>query len=176
VTPIAAPAPAVDPAALPKDAVAPAEVVPSSTFDAKAEATVPTVSDAKADAKAEPTSDAKDADAEPAPSHAKKKSHHAVAREDHAPKHAKRKVATTNKLEKPEHTDDPTLAGNGALSVSSGAPREVWVDGRNSKRMTPLRVLLKPGKHKVTLFDKEHGTAKTFEVDIKPNTTTKVAK
>jgi hypothetical protein len=60
--------------------------------------------------------------------------------------------------------------------VSSSQPREVWVDGRNSKRMTPLRVLLKPGKHKVTLFDKDHGTAKTFEVEIKPDTTTKIAK
>jgi hypothetical protein len=158
--------------ALPKDAVAPAEVVPASSFDAKQEATVPTVA----------TGDNK-ADDAPAAAPAKKKSRKELAREKRAAKRAAKHgtaqrhvAAADNKLEKPQHADDPKLGGNGALKVASSAPREVWVDGRNSKRMTPVRVLLKPGKHKVTLFDKDHGTAKTFEVEIKPNTTTSVTK
>jgi hypothetical protein len=73
-------------------------------------------------------------------------------------------------------TPDAKLDGNGALAITSVEPREVWVNGRNSHRMTPLRVLLKPGKHKVTLFDKSRGTAKTYDVEIKANETAKLAK
>ena len=53
---------------------------------------------------------------------------------------------------------------------------EVWVDGRNSNAQTPVRIILLAGKHKVTLFDKEHAKAKSFEIEIKPDQTTKVVK
>lgn len=68
------------------------------------------------------------------------------------------------------------LGGNGALSVSSSPAREVWVDGRSTKKMTPLRVTLKPGTHNITLFDKTTRSAKTFQVEINPNELTRVAK
>jgi outer membrane biosynthesis protein TonB len=68
------------------------------------------------------------------------------------------------------------LGGNGALSVSSSPAREVWVDGRNTKSMTPQRLTLKPGTHNITLFDKKTRSAKTFQVEIKPNEVTRVAK
>jgi len=66
--------------------------------------------------------------------------------------------------------------GKGVLAISSTPSFEVWVDGRNSKAMTPLRVILLSGKHKVTLFDKEHGKAHTFEIEIKADETTKITK
>jgi hypothetical protein len=183
VTPIEpAAAPAVAPAAigaLPKDAVAPAEVVPASAFVASTGTTVPTVPTVPAAATTTDTA-APGAVAEAAPAPKAKKSRRELAREKRAAKRGtkattKRATKQVARADAPEKTD-AKLGGNGSLAVSSSQPREVWVDGRNSKRMTPLKVLLKPGKHKVTLFDKDHGTAKTFEVEIKPNTTTKVAK
>jgi hypothetical protein len=77
--------------------------------------------------------------------------------------------------EKPKATKQ-NLGGNGALSVSSSPAREVWVDGRNTKSMTPQRLTLKPGTHNITLFDKKTRSAKTFQVEIKPNELTRVAK
>jgi hypothetical protein len=182
VTPITEPAAApAAVAALPKDAVAPAEVVPASAFVASQDGTtVPTVPTAPAAAAATTETEAPAAVAEESPAPKAKKSRRELAREKRAAKRAtkrttKREPKQVARAEKAEKTDSK-LNGNGALAVSSSQPREVWVDGRNSKRMTPVRVLLKPGKHKVTLFDKAKGTAKTFEVEIKPNTTTKVAK
>ncbi len=171
-------APSVTPieSTLPKDAVAPAEVVPASTFTAKTESTLPTTT-AEASGDADEKADAEEA----APAPKAKKSRKQLAREKRAAKRAskrssKREHKQVARAESASEKTDSKLGGNGALAVSSSQPREVWVDGRNSKRMTPVRVLLKPGKHKVTLFDKSKGTAKTFEVEIKPNTTTKVAK
>ena len=53
---------------------------------------------------------------------------------------------------------------------------EVWVDGRNSNAMTPVRIRLLAGKHKVTLFDKQRAKARSFEVRIQPDETTKITK
>lgn len=177
VTPIE-PAPAAAPTVpAPGETVAPAEVVPASAFVASAETTLPTVASAD-----EAPAAAAEEPAAVAPAKKVKKSRRELARERRAAKRASKRgakrerrqvaAAARSKADKV----DTKLNGNGALSISSKQPREVWVDGRNSKRMTPLRVLLKPGKHKVTLFDKSKGTAKTFEVEIKPNVTTKVAK
>jgi hypothetical protein len=67
--------------------------------------------------------------------------------------------------------------GKGVLQIASTPAMEVWVDGRNSKAQTPVRIILLAGKHKVTLFDKEHGgKARTFEIEIRPDETTKVSK
>ena len=77
---------------------------------------------------------------------------------------------------KPVADEAPAKDGKGVLSIGSTPPLEVWVDGRNSNAPTPLRVILLAGKHKVTLFDKEHGKAHTFEVEIKPNETLKISK
>jgi hypothetical protein len=185
VTPITEPAaapsvtPITEPAALPNDAVAPAEVVPASAFVAAQGTTVPTVPTVPAAAVATTETEAPAAVAEAAPAPAKaKKSRRELAREKRSAKRASKRATkrAPKAVARAESTTSEKLNGNGALAVSSSQPREVWVDGRNSKRMTPLRVLLKPGKHKVTLFDKDHGTAKTFEVEIKPDATTKIAK
>jgi hypothetical protein len=175
--------------ALPKDSFAPPTVVPASTFAVRAETTVPTVTVSPSEAAAsvvEPTVIAKTDEPAPVAAPSKiTKSKRELAREKRAAKRAAKRVTKSRVATAPERAvksvttpaaKAEALNGNGALAITSAVPREVWVDGRNSKRMTPLRVLLKPGKHTVTLFDKEHGTAKSFQVEIKADTTTKIAK
>ncbi len=171
------------------DVIAPPTVVPQSAFTAKHEQTVPTVPSVSATPIALPAVPAAVVAAAPAveapqaePAKAKK-SRHELAREKRAAKraakHAKARVALADKPAKVATASKATaeeLGGKSALAITSTSPREVWVDGKNSKRMTPLRVLVKPGKHSVTLFDKDHGTAKTFEVEAKADTTTKISK
>jgi hypothetical protein len=65
-------------------------------------------------------------------------------------------------------------AGKGILQLSSSPAMTVWVDGRNSGAETPVKIRLLAGKHKVTLFD--NGKARSFDVEIKPDTTTKITK
>lgn len=66
--------------------------------------------------------------------------------------------------------------GKGVLSIASTPSMEVWVDGRNSNAKTPVKIILLAGKHKVTLFDKQKAKARSFEIAIKPDATTKVVK
>lgn len=67
-------------------------------------------------------------------------------------------------------------AGKGILSIASTPSMEVWVNGRNSRAMTPIRIKLRAGKHVVTLIDKQQGKSRSFPVVIKPDETTKVTK
>ncbi len=165
----------------PRDMISPPTVVPESTFTAKYEPTVPTVTATPIEAPKVAVVAAAPAKAMP-PAKNVKKSKRELARERRAARTAKRMKPRVAAVDKPakaakvEKAGAEDLNGNGALAISSASPREVWVDGKNSKRMTPLRVLVKPGKHTVTLFDKDHGTAKTFQVEVKPNTTTKISK
>jgi hypothetical protein len=159
----------------------PPPVVPASAFEARHEPTLPTIPTTPSVTPDEPAPSAVVA----APSRTTptaKKSRRQLAREQRAAKRGS-KPATAKSVARAEPvartqkaTPDTKLDGNGALAITSADPREVWVDGRNSRRMTPLRVLLKPGKHKVTLFDKSRGSAKTYDVEIKANETTKLAK
>jgi outer membrane biosynthesis protein TonB len=101
-----------------------------------------------------------------------------VAKKTNRAKRAAKRAKSATRVavaEKPKATKQ-NLGGNGALSVSSSPAREVWVDGRNTKSMTPQRLTLKPGTHNITLFDKKTRSAKTFQVEIKPNELTRVAK
>jgi hypothetical protein len=66
--------------------------------------------------------------------------------------------------------------GKGMLAITSTPSLEVWVDGKNSHAMTPVRIILLAGNHKVALLDRQKGTVRAFEVEIKPDQTTKVAK
>jgi hypothetical protein len=66
--------------------------------------------------------------------------------------------------------------GKGMLAITTTPSLEVWVDGKNSHAMTPVRIILLAGKHKVSLLDRQKGTVKAFEVEIKPDQTTKVEK
>jgi hypothetical protein len=67
-------------------------------------------------------------------------------------------------------------SGKGVLSIASSPLMQVWVDGRNSKATTPVRILLRTGKHKVTLIDTKAGTSRAFTVAIKDGETTTVSK
>lgn len=71
---------------------------------------------------------------------------------------------------------DVRPAGKGILQITSSSPMQVWVDGRNSKAMTPVRIRLLAGKHRVSLLDNQRGKARSFDVVIRPDETTKVSK
>jgi hypothetical protein len=148
VTPIASPT--VEPIDSPAAAQPTVPTVPAPT--------VPTVPDA-------PVAAADDAPvAAPAQPSKRHREHHRAA------KRAKTgtRVAVAEK--------SANLRGKGALVLSSSPSREIWIDGRKTKQMTPQRLTLAPGTHNVTLFDKKTRSAKTFQVEIKPNQTLKVAK
>lgn len=102
---------------------------------------------------------------------------HVAKKSSKAKRAAKRtKAATRVAIAEQPKAVKQNLGGMGALSVSSSPAREVWVDGRNTKQMTPQRLTLKPGTHNITLFDKATRSAKTFQVEIKPNETTRVSR
>jgi hypothetical protein len=92
-----------------------------------------------------------------------------------AAKRAKKetRVATADE---PKPAKLEKLGGKGGLQISSSPAREVWIDGRNTKQMTPQKLTLSPGTHNITLFDKKTRNAKTFQVDIKANETLRVSK
>jgi hypothetical protein len=108
----------------------------------------------------------------------KKKRGRAAKRATTAKKQKQKRVAVVEKAEPPAKVErsDKKLGGKGALVISSASPREVWIDGRNTKEMTPQKIVLAPGKHKVTLFDKKSRSAKTFDIEIAPGKTLRVAK
>jgi hypothetical protein len=94
-----------------------------------------------------------------------------------AAKARKKQVAAVDDEDEADQPTKPTKAtGKGFLQISSTPAMDVWVDGRNSNAQTPVRIILLAGKHKVTLFDKDHAKAKSFEIEIKPDETTKVVK
>ncbi len=66
--------------------------------------------------------------------------------------------------------------GKGVLSIASSPSLQVWVDGRNSRAMTPVRIILRPGRHKVTLIDAKAGTSRAFTVAIEDGETTRIVK
>lgn len=163
VQPIEAPAPVVQPIeeAKPVAAVEEAKPVeePKPVEEAKPtfEPTVPDVNDAPV---------------------AEQVAEKPVAKKSHKAKRAAKRTKAPTRVavaEQPKAVKQ-NLGGNGALQVSSSPAREVWIDGRNTKSMTPQRLTLKPGTHNITLFDKTTRSAKTFQVEIKPNETLRVAK
>jgi hypothetical protein len=86
----------------------------------------------------------------------------------------KKRVAVADDEDAEKNAPRPN--GKGVLSIASTPSMEVWVDGRNSNAKTPVKIILLAGKHKVTLFDKQKAKAKSFEIEIKPDATTKVVK
>lgn len=139
--------------------------------------TVPTVADAPVDEQpvAKPAA-SKHHHHAAAAKRAKPAKHVAVADDDDA-KIAKLAKAAKEKSENPQKAEKAeNLGGKGALQISSSPARVLWVDGRDTKSMTPQKVTLTPGTHNITLFDKQSHSAKTFQVEIKPNQTTRVSK
>jgi hypothetical protein len=142
-----------------------AETVPTVPTVPEVQPTVPTVADAA------PAADEAEAPVAK-PAKASKRKHHS----SRAAKRAKKetRVATAEKPAKAEAREN--LGGKGALQISSSPARELWVDGKNTKKTTPQKVTLSPGTHNITLFDKKTRSAKTFQVEIKPNQTLRVSK
>jgi hypothetical protein len=150
---------------------------PASRFLPTAEPTVPTVPTVAPKAAPAPQTipDLPPPAAKPAPVErpvvAKSASRAAPKRTVKAAKpRAQKKVAAVAKAAPAKAT------GKGVLSLSSTPSMNVWVDGRNSGAQTPVRIILLAGTHKVSLLDRTKGTAKSFDVVIKPDQTTKITK
>jgi hypothetical protein len=173
--PAPAPAPEAAPAAAvvtPIDQPTVTEIQPTVP---DVQPTVPTVAEVQPTVPTVPTvADATDEEAPVAkPAKSSKRKHQRSTR---AAKRAKKetRVATAEKPAKTEAREN--LGGKGALQISSSPARELWVDGKNTKKTTPQKVTLSPGTHNITLFDKKTRSAKTFQVEIKPNQTLRVSK
>jgi hypothetical protein len=140
------------------------EIQPTVPAVAETVPTVPTVTEAAV--AEQPPAD----DAQPA-AKSKRKHHH----EHRAAKRTKKetRVATA---ETPKPAKLEKLGGKGALQISSSPARELWVDGKSTKKSTPQKVTLAPGTHNITLFDKKTRSAKTFQVEIEANKTLRVSK
>jgi hypothetical protein len=111
---------------------------------------------------------------------AKKSARQLRAEKRAAAKRAKRvaKVRAKNRTKRVAAAtdDDARSTGKGILSIASTPSMQVWVDGRNSKAMTPVRIKLLAGTHKVTLLDNGRGKSRSFSVVIKPDETVKITK
>jgi hypothetical protein len=89
------------------------------------------------------------------------------------------KARTTKSVASADRSETAAPAepkGKGVLSIASTPSMEVWVDGRNSRAMTPVRIKLLAGKHRVSLLDNQRGKARSFDVVIKPDEVTTVTK
>ena len=75
---------------------------------------------------------------------------------------------------------EPFGGGGGAegvLMLASKPPCEILIDGKRTGLSTPQRDLgLSPGKHKITLINREHRIRETFTVDVKPSRAVRVVK
>jgi hypothetical protein len=75
--------------------------------------------------------------------------------------------------------EPPKAKGQGTLVLGSKPPCQVYIDGSDSGKSTPIRpgdMKLDAGKHKVTLVNNEFGIKETFYVDIKADEPTKQIK
>jgi hypothetical protein len=64
-----------------------------------------------------------------------------------------------------------TAAAGGACAVTIGAKpwAEVWIDGKNTQKLTPLvDYKIACGKHKITLKNPEVGAEKNETVTVRP--------
>lgn len=191
VTPIEQPAPVVTPI----EEAKPAETTtiepgsPASRFAAANEPTLPTVPTAKAKPAPAPTAvpglvppppktvATTPVPATPVVAKVEPKKRAPAKRAAKAPVAAKHHTAAKRTVAAADDDENPVAskpAGKGILQLSSSPAMNVWVDGRNSGAETPVKIRLLAGKHKVTLFD--HGKARSFDVEIKPDATTKITK
>ena len=67
--------------------------------------------------------------------------------------------------------------GKGTLMISAKPPCRIYIDGRDTKLTSPQRsISLEPGKHKVSLVNREYGIKTTATVVIKAGKRTKMIK
>jgi serine/threonine protein kinase len=71
----------------------------------------------------------------------------------------------------------PVAAGTGTLLLSAKPPCKIFINGRDTGKMTPQRKIELPvGSHRITLVNNEHGIKDSFTVKIKADTATKSIK
>ncbi len=95
----------------------------------------------------------------------------AVARDVAVPEKPKPPTA------KPDRPKPVASAGTGTLLLSAKPPCKIFINGRDTGKMTPQRKIELPsGTHRITLVNNEHGIKDTFTVKIKADAATKAIK
>jgi hypothetical protein len=190
--PVPPPAPAAGPIVTPIDDSSQQPAVAEAAQPAAAETTPPSISDVQPtvptvpDTQAAVATDDVHTDAadekpvEKTSSKRKHRHHHRSAAAKRAKRGTREIHETRVAVAEPAKSEKPTkaekLGGKGALQISCSPAREVWIDGRNTKQMTPQKLTLAPGAHNITLVDKESHNAKTLQVEIEANKTLRVSK
>ncbi len=80
---------------------------------------------------------------------------------------------------KPPKKDTSTAStgGTGAINIGSKPPCQIYIDGKNTGKMTPQRGLKLPaGRHKITLVNNTYNIKETFGVTVKANDSSTVMK
>jgi eukaryotic-like serine/threonine-protein kinase len=71
----------------------------------------------------------------------------------------------------------PVVVGTGTLALSAKPPCKIFIDGRDTGKVTPERALELPaGSHRVTLMNNEFGIKESFSVKIKAGESTRSIK
>ena len=77
----------------------------------------------------------------------------------------------------PKDTSPPAPRGTGSINIGSKPPCKIYIDGKNTGKMTPQRGLKLPaGRHKVTLVNNTYNIKETFSVTVKANDSSTVMK
>jgi hypothetical protein len=101
-----------------------------------------------------------------------------VAKRAKPEKKRSRKSRSSKKSRSSEKSSKAAASGGaGTLMIGSKPPCKIYVDGRNTGKMTPQRALkLSAGKHKITLGNGDHGIRTTTTVTIEPGKTKRLIK
>ena len=70
----------------------------------------------------------------------------------------------------------PVPALGATCPLTSSVPALIYVDGRSTKMMTPQKLSVPAGPHKITLLDPESGKAKPQDVEIVAGKTASIDK
>ena len=169
-----APAPVVEPvvtpaaAAVPTLAVSPAAAAAPALADSTAAEAAP--------AEAAPPPETTPVVAAPAPPNEaveKQASTKKASTKTPSKRKARRKAERKAKSKKQVAVAD----GKGTLMISAKPPCRIYIDGRDTKLTSPQRsISLEPGKHKVSLVNREYGIKTTATVVIKAGKRTKMIK
>jgi hypothetical protein len=88
-----------------------------------------------------------------------------------------RPIAATAPARAVSNEADEPAADTGVLMIGAKPPCQIYIDGRDTGLTTPQRsIALAPGKHKVTLVNREFKIQETFTVGIAAGKTTRLIK
>ncbi|MBX3159177.1 MAG: hypothetical protein KF773_24625 [Deltaproteobacteria bacterium] len=78
--------------------------------------------------------------------------------------------------ELPQNIANKTSSETGSILVTSNVPALIYLDGRNTRMMTPRQFSVPAGAHKITLLEPDTRKARTQDVKVLPGKTVAVEK